>query len=852
MALPSGTKLGPYEILAPLGAGGMGEVYRARDARLNRDVAVKILPATFARDPERLRRFQLEAHAVAALSHPNILAVHDFGEHEGSPYLVTECLEGETLRDRMRSGVLPLRKANEYGEQVARGLAAAHEKGIVHRDLKPENIFVTRDGRVKILDFGLAKLTQPDGSALSDAATMASQTGPGVVMGTVGYMSPEQVKGRTADHRSDLFSLGTILYEMLSGKRAFHGDSSVETMSAILRQDPPELTETNRAVPPALERIVRHCLEKNPDERFQSASDIAFNLANLSEISGSSSALRAMKEPRRWFALLPVVTGLLLALVVAGLWFWPRHELSVAPVFHRLTYDLGTVNSARFSPDGHTVVYSAAWEGQPSQIFSTRAEFPLPQQMVPGGRIASISAANEIAFLVAKGENFAELDATLNRVPLSGGSPREVLSHVRDAAWGPDGSLAVVHIVNGRDRIEYPLGKVLYETAGWISQPHFSRQGDKLAFLEHTAAPDTRGTVAVVDLNGRKQTLTKEWEDLRGLAWSAGGDEIWFAASDKGSGDQLRAVTPSGGVRTVFTVPIGLILEDIATDGRVLVASVDVRYRVSARAAGAATERDLSWYDYTLLHDLSADGQKVLLVEQGVMGGPNYSVGIRAMDGSAPIRLGEGYGGDFSPDGKWAITFLSGPPPKITILPTGAGEPRDVPIPGIERINSYNQGFFPDGKRIWFSGAEAGHSARTYAQQIAGGAPQPITPEGIFADGVSPDGKLVIAPDPDGRLALFPIDGSASRLVPGINPGQRFVQWSEDGKSIYVRGDSMPISVSKVDLSTGKQSPFLHLMPADPSGVAGVNSVVLSRNGKTYAYNYRRLLSELMVVEGLK
>jgi serine/threonine protein kinase/Tol biopolymer transport system component len=851
MALTSGTKLGPYEILAPLGAGGMGEVYRARDSRLNREVAVKILPAAFARDPERLRRFQQEAQAVAALNHPNILAIHDFGNHEGSSYLVTECLEGETLRDRMHPGALPLRKANEYGVQVARGLAAAHEKGIVHRDLKPENIFVTRDGRVKILDFGLAKLAQPDGTILSDAATMASQTSPGVVMGTVGYMSPEQVKGQAADHRSDLFSFGTILYEMLSGKRAFHGDSSVETMSAILKEDPPELTETNRAVPPALERIVRHCLEKNPDERFQSASDIAFNLSHLSEISSNSTALRAMKEPRRWFALLPAITGLLLALVIAGLWFWPRHEVSVAPVFHRLTYDLGTVNSARFSPDGHTVVYSAAWEGQPSQIFSTRAEFPLPQPMVPGGRIASISATNEIAFLTAKGENFAELDATLNRVPLSGGSPREVLSHVRDAAWGPDGSLAVVHLVNGRDHLEYPIGKVIYETAGWISQIHFSHQGDKLAFFEHTAEPDTRGTVAVVDLQGHKQTLTKEWEDLRGLAWSASGDEIWFAASDNGSGDQLRAVTLSGRVRTVLTVPLGVVLEDIAADGRVLVATVDVRYRVSARAAGVTSERDLSWYDYTLLHDLSADGQKVLLVEQGVMGGPHYSVGMRAMDGSAPIRLGEGYGGDFSPDGKWAITFLSGPPPKITILPTGAGEPRDVPIPGIERINSYNQGFFPDGKRIWFSGAEADHPARTYAQQITGGAPQPITPEGIFADGVSPDGKLVIAPDPDARLALFPVDGSASRVVPGINPGQRFVQWSEDGKAIYVRSEGMPISVSKVDLTTGKQTPVLRLMPADPAGVAGVTTVALSRDGKTYAYNYRRLLSELLVVDGL-
>jgi serine/threonine protein kinase len=829
----------------------MGEVYRARDSRLNRDVAVKILPATFARDPERLRRFQQEAQAVAALSHPNILAVHDFGEHEGSPYLVTECLEGETLRDRLRPGALPLRKANEYGEQVARGLAAAHEKGIVHRDLKPENIFVTRDGRVKILDFGLAKLTQPDGSVLSDAATMASQTGPGVVMGTVGYMSPEQVKGQPADHRSDLFSLGTILYEMLSGKRAFQGDSSVETMSAILKQDPPELTETNRAVPPALERIVRHCLEKNPDERFQSASDVAFNLSNLSETSANSTTLRALKAPRRWFALLPWATGLLLALLIAGLWFWPRNS-TAAPVFHRLTYDLGTVNSARFSPDGHTVVYSAAWEGQPSQVFSTRAEFPQPQPLVRGGRIASISATNEIAFLTNKGENFAELDGTLNRVPLSGGAPREVFGHVRDAAWGPDGSLAVVHIVNGRDRIEYPLGKVLYETAGWLSQIHFSPKGDKLAFFEHTSEPDTRGTVALLDLSGHKQTLTHEWEDLRGLAWSANGDEVWFAASDNGSGDQLRAVTLSGKVRQVLAVPIGVVLEDIAADGRVLVATVDVRYRVSARAAAAATERDLSWYDYTLLHDLSPDGKQLLLVEQGVMGGPNYSVGIRGMDGSAPVRLGEGYGGNFSPDGKWAITFLSGPPPKITILPTGAGEPRDVPIPGIERISSYHQGFFPDGKRIWFSGAEAGHSARSYAQENTGGTPQPITPEGVFAEGISPDGKFVIAPNLDRILALFPIDGASPRPIPGLSPSQHFVQWSEDGRAIYVRSEGVPISVSKVDLSTGKQTPLLHLVPSDPAGVGGVDTVVISRDGKTYAYNYRRLMSELMVVDGLK
>ncbi len=852
MALTSGIKLGPYEIVAPAGAGGMGEVYRARDARLNRDVAIKVLPAGFARDPERLRRFQQEAQAAAALNHPSILAVHDFGEHEGSPYMVTEFLEGETLRERLRPGMLPVRKATEYAEQVARGLAAAHEKGIVHRDLKPENIFVTRDGRVKILDFGLAKLTRPEGTVLSDTATLASQTEPGVVMGTVGYMSPEQVKGQNVDHRSDLFSFGAILYEMLSGKRAFQGDTSVETMSAILKQDPPELTEINRTVPPALERIVRHCLEKNPEERFQSVRDVAFNLANLSEISGSSVAVGAVKGPRQWFTVLPVVTALLLTLAIAGHWLWPRNRSVAAPVFHRLTYELGTVNSARFSPDGHTVVYSAAWEGQPSQIYYTRAEFPQAQAIgIQGARIASISGTNEIAFLISKA-GFAELDGTLARVPLSGGSPREVLGHVRDATWSPDGNLAVVHIVNGRDRLEYPIGKVLYDTAGWISQLRFSRQGDKIAFFDHTTDPDTRGTVAVVDLSGHKQTLTREWEDERGLAWSASGDEIWFAASENGNEDHLLAVTLSGRVRLVLAAPTTLMLQDISADGRVLLMSTDARYRVAGRAAGALSERDLSWYDYTMLHDISADGQKILIEEQGAMGGPSYSVGMRALNGSAPIRLGEGYGGRFSPDGKWALSFLSGPPPKITILPTAAGEARAVPIPGIERVITNHLGFFPDGKRIWFSGAESGHPNRTYVQDINGGNPRPVTPEGVFADAVSPDGRFLLGPDPDGRLALFPVDGGAARAVPGLDPGQLFVQWGEDGRSLYVGDDGWPTSVYKVDLSTGKKTLVLRLMPADPSGVINVSNVVLSRDGRAYAYNYRRILSELLVVEGLK
>src|SRR3974390_250064 len=288
----TGTKLGPYEIQASVGAGGMGEVYRAHDSRLNRKVAIKVLPTSFSADRDRLQRFSQEARAAAALNHPNILSIFDIGDEQGAPYVVSELLEGETLRERLKSGPLPIRRVIDHAVQVARGLAAAHEKGIVHRDLKPENLFITNDGRVKILDFGLAKLTRPETSDTADAATQTRQiaTDAGTVMGTVGYMAPEQVRGKPADPRSDIFAFGAILYEMLSGKRAFHGDSAADTMSALLKEDPPDLAETNRNVSPALERIVRHCLEKNPAERFQSARDVAFNLDALTNVSTSSRA----------------------------------------------------------------------------------------------------------------------------------------------------------------------------------------------------------------------------------------------------------------------------------------------------------------------------------------------------------------------------------------------------------------------------------------------------------------------------------------------------------------------------------------------------------------------------------
>jgi serine/threonine protein kinase len=394
MTLASGTKLGPYEIQSSIGAGGMGEVYRARDARLNRDVAIKILPESFSADADRLQRFALECRAAAALNHPNILSIFDIGEDRGAPYVVSELLEGETLRDRLRDGPLSSRKAIDYARQIASGLAAAHEKGIVHRDLKPENLFITNDGRAKILDFGLAKLNASRSRSSGDAPTQQIATDAGTVMGTVGYMAPEQVRGKPADPRSDIFAFGAILYEMLSGKRAFHGDSAVDTMSAILKEDPPDLAETNRNVSPALERIVRHCLEKNPAERFQSARDVAFNLEALTDISTSSRggvrALQMEEEPakRRW--LMPVLGVVLLLASWAGIYrlgssrrgresyfprnhFPQRHHLGRALCPRRaddyLWRHLGRRSRKKFSPRASTVPIRAPLACRPRRFF---------------------------------------------------------------------------------------------------------------------------------------------------------------------------------------------------------------------------------------------------------------------------------------------------------------------------------------------------------------------------------------------------------------------------------------------------------------------------------------------------
>src|SRR5262245_20156689 len=368
MTLSAGTKLGRYEIRSKIGEGGMGEVYLARDTQLGRDVAVKVLPSTYSDDRERLHRFEQEACAASALNHPNILSIYDVGTHNGSPYVVSELLQGQTLRQRISGTALSQRKAIDYALETARGLAAAHEKGIVHRDLKPDNLFITNDGRVKILDFGLAKLTGAGNTELSQTGipTRRVDTDPGKVMGTVGYMSPEQLKGRQVDHRSDIFSFGAILYEMLSGRRAFHGESAAETMSAILKEDPPDLSETNQRISSSLDRLVNRCLEKNPEERFHSARDLAFALEALSgstptsvETMSPMFARRGIKA-RELTAWIVAFIAIVVAAVTLGTSYFRRTSVETHPIRFTIPppQNVNLTNFFALSPDGLRLVFT--------------------------------------------------------------------------------------------------------------------------------------------------------------------------------------------------------------------------------------------------------------------------------------------------------------------------------------------------------------------------------------------------------------------------------------------------------------------------------------------------------------
>jgi eukaryotic-like serine/threonine-protein kinase len=861
MALTPGTKLGPYEIKSQVGAGGMGEVYRARDTRLGRDVALKILPESFSRDSDRLRRFEQETQAVAALNHPNIVAIYDVGHFESAPFLVSELLEGESLRVVINRGPIPQRKVIEYAVQVANGLAAAHDKGIVHRDLKPENLFVCRDGRVKILDFGLAKLAGKSGAEPDGATMTSSHTAAGVVMGTASYMSPEQVRGEAVDARTDMFAFGAVLFEMLSGKRAFQRDTPPETMTAILREDVPEITDIQPPIPPALDRIVRRCLEKSPDHRFQSAKDLAFALESLSQISSSSNtgaqaAVQASKSGGR-HKLILAAAAIVVAAASFGVGWWIGRAGGAAPPpeYRQITFRTGSVGNARIAPDG-SIVYSAAWQGAPQQLYISRVGDNGSSELgLKNAELLSISKNGELAVRLNSVVNsgYARY-GTLARLPLSGGSPREVLENVQDAEWAADGeNMAIVRYVpeNSHWRLEYPIGKVLLDTINWISHPRISPDGKSVAFADHEVpGGDDRGSIAVIGPDGQEKKLSTGWESVEGIQWSVSGDELWFGGSDSGASNQLRAVTLGGIVRTIANVPGGMWFEDLR-GGQALMITHQQRVDIRAMPPGGKQEIDLSWLGWSELRDISRDGKKVLFEEEAEGGGPNYSVFLRDTDGSPPVRIGEGLAGAISPDGKWVTTH----PQKngiITLVPTGAGESRQLTH---DNINSIGERYMPDGKHLLVMGIEQGHGARDYLIDVESGNSTPLTPEGVTGLVLSPDGRSIAVDSTEGKIGIWTIGGSAVRLVPDLASPQQPIAWTLDGKSLYVFSRAIArtqAEVDRVDVATGKKELWKIFGTQLQAGVESVGPPRFSADMSAYAYVYSTTLSEAYVVKGFK
>jgi eukaryotic-like serine/threonine-protein kinase len=866
MTLSAGTKLGPYEIISPLGAGGMGEVYKARDTRLRREVAIKVLSAEFSADADRRARFEREARAASGLNHPNIVTIHDIGSSDSTIFIAMEIVEGKTLRETLESGALPPRKLLDVGCQIADGLAKAHAAQIVHRDLKPENIMVSREGLVKILDFGLAKLARPESEQGSDLLTAAEETRAGTVMGTVGYMSPEQASGQPVDFRSDQFAFGSILYEMASGKRAFQRATSAETLTAIIREEPEPLAALPTGIPAPFSWVVERCLAKDPEERYASTRDLARDLRSLrdhlSEIPSGREAPGPVTAARPARGKWPLRAGLTLlglaAAFGAGLLVEQRLAHVPPPSYQQITFGRGTIRSARFAPDGQTIAFSASWNGGPLKLFLKPPSSPnsLPIEL-PSANLLAISPSGEMAIALDCHSTHPGVCAgTLARAALTGGAPRDVADGIQEAEWTHDGAnLMVVRDVGGKSRIELPIGKVLYETSGHVSYARLSPEGDRIAFLDHPFPLDDAGTVAVLDLSGKKTTLTGQWASEAGLAWAPSGQEVWFTATEAGANRSLYAVTLSHRLRVVTRVPGGLKIHDISRDGRVLLTRETPRVGILGELAGDTHEEDMSFLDYSFAADMSPDARTLLFDEEGEAGGANYTVYLRKSDGSPPVRLGEGNALALSPDGRWALSILPNPDSPLRLLPTGTGEPRQVPLPGL--IPEQAAAWFPDSRRILFAARQKGHGLRLYVVSTDGGAPRPLTPEGMTAAlpgfAISPDGKLLAAVGPTHRAAIFPVDGGPPRDIPTAEAGEFPLRFSPDGRAVYLwrRGD-IPARVVRLDLATGRREIWKTLLPADPAGVERISNVLVTPDGKGYAYCFARLLSDLFVVEGLR
>ncbi len=862
-----GRTLAHYRITAAIGAGGMGEVFRATDTRLGRDVALKLLPEAFAQDPDRLARFEREARLLASLNHSGIAHLYGFESatlEEGTTahVLAMELVEGEDLAERLKRGPIPVDEAIGIAKQVAEALEEAHEKGVVHRDLKPANVKVTPEGKVKVLDFGLAKAWDGRDAASSDLSqspTLAhTGTAAGLILGTAAYMSPEQARGRAVDKRSDVWAFGVLLFEMLTGRRLFDGETVSDVLAAVLTREP-EWAALPSQLPWRVDELLRRCLERNPRNRLHDVADARLALEDV--LAGrpegppaarlGKGAGRPSRRVLLWAIPLALAAGAAIGVFGAR---WSR-PAATAVTFERLTFRPGHFANARFAPDGQTVFYTASWDGHPRELFQSRPRAGELSLGLRGTNLLSVSRDGELALLLPKLMSVPYYQrGTLAVVSASGGTPRELADDVINADWAPDGkSLAVIRDLGGRLCLEFPLGERRYEAEGPLYFPRVSPDGERVALFEREK--DTLSLV-VLDRGGRRTVLSPGWSDWWNLAWTPDGREIWFGAAHAGAAAGLYAVDLHGRVRDLWSAPGTLEIHDVAADGRALVARVAVRMHVFGRSA-RGTERKLSWLESTSVVDLSADGRLALLRENSEREGGRSGVFLRDTEGAPPVRLGEGLAEELSPDGKWALTLRGS---QVVALPTGSGAPRSRDT-GLASLSSAR--FMPDGQLL-VAGRAAGGRTRLYAVRLEGEAPpRPIGDEFDPGFEASPWSRAPLALSHDGRLAavglasggvrLIPLDGSKARDLAGAVVNERPLQWTADASKLYVLDPTdIPARVLLVDVATGRRQVVLEIHPHDSSGVYNIEDVALTPDAAAYAYDYQQFQSDLYVVTGLR
>jgi serine/threonine protein kinase len=883
-----GDTIGPYKVLSQLGSGAMGVVYLAQDVRLGRKIALKLLPSQFTNDTDRLRRFQQEARAASALNHPNILTVHEVEQKDGLHYIATEFVDGLTLRQHIQARQMRLDEVLDIAIQVASALQAAHAAGIAHRDIKPENIMIRADGYIKVLDFGLAKLTE------NELSPAAAETNPGVVMGTPRYMSPEQARGLDVDLRTDIFSLGTVIYELVTGKLPFEGETTSDVIAALIKDEPESMRKSVPDLPVEFEEVVSKALEKDRSQRYQSIAEFAASLQQLKDqiksgalvhnndvsLDAQTIKTRTATGPQAQHKTesrsvskgwtLSIALSLIVAVGVVTVLLWksrsPSLKDKIDQTSSQLTNQDGFISAARFGPDGKRVFYSAGFDGNPLELFYNNGDAAESQSArIESASLKSVSRSGKLAVLVNFELNWSDgYNGTLQILPAAGGPPEAVIEGVDDAAFAPDDTFAILRTgLNGEQRLEYPEGTILYKSGGWMSYPRFSPKGDKIAFFEHPVG-DYSGSIAVLDLASKKTTyITSDWQALKGLAWNPKTNDIWFGGSKENKTVSINAVSLSGQLQKRLYAVAGqnARVEDISDQGRILInqgTNHTTMIMLHDKLPGEVVKTPGAW---STSADISPDGKTLLFYQWGYESSDGSDVSgvyLQRLEGSQPVKLGPGKALALSPDGNWALSLQPArlqlptrPQPQLILLPTSQGQPKPLSNPGIKEY--YFASFFPDGKQILLTGVEArdGASIRSFVQDVDTGQLRPFTEEGTTALRISPDGQRVITLQPDKTFYIQNLHGGDPKEIQGLERDDEPIQWSEDGRAVFVKaaGD-FATKIYRVDLATGKREEWKDIDPPNKVGLVGLEinpgGILITPDGKVCLYTYWILLQQIL------